>query len=113
MNGNQLGDTLRELRLQKNMNQKQIAMDLNLSAQAYSNYECGKRFPSPDILCRMARYHGVTLDELLSTGLHPKQSDPFETLPPEYQQVIRSYHELPFDKQRIILDLLTVLKEQP
>lgn len=112
MNGNKFGETLRKLRLQKNMNQKQIAMELNITPQAYSNYECGKRFPSPDMLCRLAGYHQITLDELLVTGLHPKQTDPFATLPPEYQEIIRSYHELPFEKQKLALDYLTFLKEQ-
>ena len=45
--------------------QKDMAEKLCCSRQAYSNYECGRRAPSPEMIVRMADILGVSTDRLL------------------------------------------------
>lgn len=56
---------LKEIRKQRNFNQKEIAEYLNCSQAVYSRYESGDREPTIDVLIRLADFYGVTLDELV------------------------------------------------
>lgn len=56
---------LKELRVKNGLQQKEIAAALNISKQAYSNYELGQREPSIDMLCSLADYFNVSVDYLL------------------------------------------------
>ena len=60
----QLTDNLVRLRKDYNYTQKQIGRKLNISRQAYSNYERGKRIPDISMLLRLADNYGVTLEQL-------------------------------------------------
>lgn len=62
---------LKEIRKQRNFNQKVIADYLNCSQAVYSRYESGEREPALDVLIRLADFYGVTLDELV--GRTPMQ----------------------------------------
>ena len=59
----QLAINLRRLRLDHNYTQQQLGKMLNLSRQAYSNYETGKRIPDIDLLIRIADIYGVKLEQ--------------------------------------------------
>ena len=55
---------------------------LNISRQAYSNYETSKRTPDLDSLMRLADIYGVSLDQLVNhpctkDGLILEQKGPF------------------------------------
>jgi transcriptional regulator with XRE-family HTH domain len=56
---------LKELRLKKGASQRSVADALHCTPMSYSRYESGKREPSIALLCDMADYFGVSLDELL------------------------------------------------
>lgn len=78
----QLADNLRRLRTEYDYTQTQISQKLNISRQAYSNYETGKRIPDLDILFRIANIYHVTLDELIlqpctGTGVINENSGPY------------------------------------
>lgn len=80
----QLAFNLRRLRLDNNYTQKQIAKMLNLSRQAYSNYETGKRIPDLDLLIRIVDIYGVTLEQLITqtctgNGVINETSEPYFT----------------------------------
>lgn len=62
----QLTTNLRRLRKEHDLLQAQIAEKLNISRQAYSNYETGKRIPDLDMLVRISEIYGVTLEQLLT-----------------------------------------------
>lgn len=62
----QLTTNLRRLRKEHDLRQAQIAEKLNISRQAYSNYETGKRIPDLDMLVRISEIYGVTLEQLLT-----------------------------------------------
>lgn len=61
----QLAANLRRLRADHEYTQTQIGAKLNISRQAYSNYETGKRIPDLDILIRIANLYHVTLEQLI------------------------------------------------
>lgn len=61
----QLANNLRYLRKQKNLTQKDLSEMLNISRQAYSNYETSKRTPDLDSLLYLAGFYNVNLDGLV------------------------------------------------
>ena len=56
---------LKKIRKEKKLNQLKVAMDLNISREALSYYENGKREPSLAMLCRMSEYFNVSIDYLI------------------------------------------------
>ena len=60
------GEVLRELRIYHDYKQKDISDYLNITSQAYSNYENNKRTPDIDTMYKIARFYNITLDKLIS-----------------------------------------------
>ena len=65
------GNTLKTLRLRKDITQAQLANKLGLTKSVISAYETGLRLPSYDILIHIARIYNVSTDYLL--GIEKKQ----------------------------------------
>lgn len=57
---------LKQIRKERNLNQLKVAMDLNISREALSHYENGKREPSIDILNKLSKYFNVSIDYLIN-----------------------------------------------
>ncbi len=57
---------LREIRKHKHLNQLKVALDLNVSREALSYYENGKRSPDIEMLVKMSQYFGVSIDYLIN-----------------------------------------------
>ena len=57
---------LRLIRKQRNLNQLKVALDLNISREALSHYENGKRSPDVQMLRRLSEYFGVSIDFLIN-----------------------------------------------
>ncbi len=57
---------LKTVRKERNLNQLKVAMDLNISREALSHYENGKREPSLDMLNKMSKYFNVSIDYLIN-----------------------------------------------
>lgn len=57
---------LKQIRKEKNLNQQKVAMDLNISREALSHYENGKREPSLNMLVKMSKYFNVSIDFLIT-----------------------------------------------
>jgi transcriptional regulator with XRE-family HTH domain len=57
---------LQELRKQKGLTQEELAASLYVSRTAISKWESGRGYPNIDSLKTIARFFGVTIDELLS-----------------------------------------------
>lgn len=56
---------LKKIRQQKKLSQVKVSMDLNISREAISNYETGRRSPDVDMLVKMSDYFGVSIDYLV------------------------------------------------
>ncbi len=57
---------LKIIRKQKKYSQLKVALDLNLSREALSHYENGKRSPDIEMLRKMSSYFGVSIDFLVN-----------------------------------------------
>lgn len=57
---------LKNIRKQRNLNQQKVAMDLNISREALSYYENGKREPSLSLLVAMSKYYNVSINYLIT-----------------------------------------------
>ena len=56
---------LREIRKSKGFSQVKVSMDLNISREAISNYETGKRSPDVEMLVKFSDYYNVSIDYLI------------------------------------------------
>lgn len=57
---------LKKIRKQQNLNQQKVAIDLNISREALSHYETGKREPSLALLVQMSQYFNVSINYLIT-----------------------------------------------
>lgn len=64
---------LKNLRKKRNLTQKDVADAIGITFQTYSYYETGRTKPTPETLCKLADFFGVTVDELL--GRSPQLFD--------------------------------------
>ena len=60
-----LGEKLKSLRKEKNISQEKLAQYLNVSFQAVSKWENSSTYPDIELLPELARFFGITVDELL------------------------------------------------
>ena len=68
----QLVKNLKRYRTARKLTQKELGKMLNISRQAYSNYETDKRTPDLDLLLKIAQIYNITLDDLIK---HPYRAD--------------------------------------
>lgn len=64
---------LKIIRRQRKLNQLKVANDLNISREALSHYENGKRNPDLEMLRRLSRYFNVSIDFLVNGKEFEKQ----------------------------------------
>ena len=57
---------LKNIRKIRKLNQQKVAMDLNISREALSYYENGKREPSLALLVAMSKYNNVSINYLIT-----------------------------------------------
>lgn len=66
------GSRLRKLRLQKELTQEQLGSVFNVTNVGVAKWESDDRFPSKEILIKIADYFDVSLDYLLGRTDYPK-----------------------------------------
>lgn len=67
-----IGERIRYLLDKKSMEQKDLAIKLNLSPQTISGYITGYRVPNPEVLSRIADILDTTTDYLLGRTNEPE-----------------------------------------
>jgi transcriptional regulator with XRE-family HTH domain len=60
-----IGDTISQLRKQHNLSQSELADKINVSRTIIGNYERNTNTPSIDVIIKLARTFGVTVDFLI------------------------------------------------
>ena len=89
-----LGNKLRELRLNKNLTQQQVASLVGISKAMISSYEINSREPNLTILLKLAALYKVSIDNLLGlekgeyldvSGLSPKQVSIIQSIIDSYR----------------------------
>ena len=69
MSNIQLANNLRFLRTKHKLTQDDLSSLLNISRQAYSNYETSKRTPDLESLLHISRFYRISIDELVLDNL--------------------------------------------
>jgi len=90
---------LKQIRAGKGVSQQSVADYLEISRQAYSNYENGNREPDTETLLKLAEYFGLTVDEILrgpDSAPRPSSADEFTYAAHKYSGRLR-----PEDKKMI------------
>ena len=124
MSNIQLVSNLLRLRKTHNYTQQQVSDMLNISRQAYSNYETSKRTPDLDSLIRLSQIYHISLDELVNhsfrqDGILQEQKGPYTAaleissadtiyLTQEEVTLIRQYRDASDDDRRLVKKVLNV-----
>ena len=94
------------MRKTKNLTQAEVAANLGISAQVFSRYERGDHEPDNKMLCKLADFFGVTVDELL--GRTPQLFDDARVPKTEVQnlfdQLTAHQKELVLERMRAYID---------
>lgn len=73
-----IGSRIKELRISKNITQREMANKLNLSYSTYSNYENNYREPKFETIEKVAEILGVTVDYLIGSDSSEKLNNEYE-----------------------------------
>lgn len=92
----QLSSNLYNYRKLYGYTQGRLSKRLNISRQAYSNYETGRRDPDLDLLIRLADFYHITLGQLVHQPFSSRNSEilrenntPYTTgIDPETQDIL-------------------------
>lgn len=91
----EFGTRLKQLRKEHGLTQLQVAERLWVSKALISAYESGSRYPSYDVLIKLATFYGVTTDFLL--GIDNRKLIDVSSLTPTQleavEAVMKSYKE--------------------
>ena len=63
------GEMLKEQREKLGWSQSMVAKKINTSHQNISRWESGKILPSIDFCVKLAKYYGITIEELIGIDL--------------------------------------------
>lgn len=99
------GTQMRLLREKLNKSQADVAKYLGITTAAYQNYEAGRREAGYEVLYKLAKYFGVSIDELLGKDTPP---DPVKQLTGEQleQKLLEGYFKLPKAYRTKMLEVL-------
>ncbi len=116
------------LRNNLGMTQGELSQKLNISRQAYCNYENDKRSPDIETLFLISQIHGVSIDDLLTkklfsenqqlrernspyTAATHKASNQTLYLTDEEYQLLMNYQDLTKEEQDLILAFANKTKD--
>lgn len=97
------GSRLKELRIERNSSQKEVADEIGISITAISQYESDSRFPNEEMLKRLCMYYKISSDYLL--GLTDTKHAPLSK--EEIKEKMVSSKEMDF-----IVDLIDMIKNK-
>ena len=81
-------ETLKKLREERKLSQRQLAEKVNVSTSMIGLYETGSRMPSYETLLRLQRVFGVTTDYLLGADFYTDTALDVNGLTPEQIQAV-------------------------
>ena len=61
-----VGESIKKIRKDKGLQQKQVAIEIGLDQSNYNKIENGKREPSVEVLNKLANLFGVIVDDILN-----------------------------------------------
>ena len=97
---------IKELREEKNWQQKDVAVKLNRTAACISSWETGKTEPSIDDILKLADLFGVSCDYLLG---RTDESGIVNSFSPMQNQLLSLYQSLSLEEQYRVLGFVQAL----
>lgn len=92
---------MKKLRKNRRLTQQNVADFLQIPLRTYANYETGSRKPTPEMLCKLADFFDVTVDELLGRTSSPELFDDART---SINPIIEMYNQLTPHQQELIIE---------
>ena len=86
------------LRKQKKVTQQDVADYLDISRQAYSNYETGKRSPDIEILIKLSDFFSVSIDYLVGKEKKPPSESQIDPMKDELWKKISHLDDIDTNK---------------
>lgn len=114
-----LSKRLKQLRIENNMYQKDVAIKIGITESGYGYYEQGKRIPDSIMLNKLAALYNVSTDYLL--GNTDKRNTESLTLDEELQQLLndpdtlvafKDFHNLSDTDKQEIINFIKFKKQQ-
>ena len=96
------GEKLKELRLQAGLTQKELGEQIKVTKSVISYYELQERYPSPEILLKLADVFNVSVDYLL--GRENKQSLDISNLDADEIQFLQHMINVLKNKKNTVLN---------
>lgn len=105
MNINLTARYLQYLRKSCNFTQEELAEKLDISRQAVSKWETGKTVPDMDVLLKISKLYGISINDILEPKIQPQRITDFEqicTIPKEKLKEIMGQ----FDTDSLVIALM-------
>ena len=110
------GEVLRELRIYHGYKQKDISDYLDITSQAYSNYENNKRTPDIETMRKIALFYHISLDKLISYRATKQIEDSCNYMndPTLYRGISDGGITIPMTAKqaKMVTDILSLPKEE-
>lgn len=98
---------LKSIRIKKHLTQADVASYLGIARNTYTQYEQGLHKVPPEILCKLADFFGVSVDELL--GRTPQLFDDARIERPE---ILELFEKLSLSEQQQVIGYIKGLLYQ-
>lgn len=104
---------LRELRLEREISQKQLAKMLQIQNSAVSKYENGRVALSDETICKLTKIFDVSADYLLGlSDIRKEPANKRQTLSPAQKDLMKSVEDLSADETKRVREYAEFLKTQ-
>ena len=95
MNTNIISKYLQLLRKKHNYTQDELAKRLDISRQAVSKWETGTAIPDLEVLLKISKLYGITINDILEPNIPTKKITDFEQLSEvpenELREILKQY----------------------
>jgi transcriptional regulator with XRE-family HTH domain len=108
-----IGTKLKEFRKSHGLSQSELGIKLGTTQKVISDYETEKTSPPPQRLPSIAKYFGVSIDELLDSNNKPSSKKKGKTLHANKRtyKVMEMFDQLNEEEQRVITRQIKALIE--
>lgn len=105
----QLGDRILHLLYEKDISQKQLAVDLNIAPSTLSGYINNRREPDYNTLLKIAKHLGVSCDYLMGNSSKESEINVDARISREDLHILKYYRKLDDTEKNTVKKLLKIL----
>ncbi len=105
MSNSTFGETIKQLRIKKDLSQKDLAAMLDICNTTLSQYEKNKRAPKFETLLKLADILGVSTDYLLSANADQDQYGSFQTTELRQLEKLKATHRALYNEMLSLADV--------